>query len=85
MNRVKRGERLPPLRAIELWADALGLAGPDRAAFIDAAHLAHAPEHVRKMVEELRAQIAKSQQQHALILDELRRLGIKPPKGVSDA
>jgi transcriptional regulator with XRE-family HTH domain len=52
-----KGRLRPPLKKIESWADALELHGDHRAEFILHAHLAHAPEYVRKYIENLESEI----------------------------
>ena len=53
-----KGTRKPPAELIEPWADALGLRGADRQAFVEAGHLTHASEQVRALVDRLRAELA---------------------------
>lgn len=57
LQAIIAGRRKPKLDALEPWADALGLAGPDRAAFLEAGWLALSPPQVATLVADLRAQV----------------------------
>lgn len=50
---IVRGERRPPLDAVEHWALILGLTGTRRDEFIFAAALEHTPDIVRKKLDDL--------------------------------
>ena len=54
VNHLCRGKAKPPLDRVPGWADILGLVGDDRAAFIEAARLAHTPPEIRAAVAALR-------------------------------
>lgn len=45
--KLKQGLRVPPAKLILPMADRLGLTGKARSEFVDAAHWAAVPEHVR--------------------------------------
>jgi hypothetical protein len=47
----------PPLERLDDWADHLQLSGAERQRFIEAAHLAHAPQRIQELVVELRGEI----------------------------
>lgn len=53
----ERGESLPDLSLVADMSDALGLRGDDRRTFIEEAFLAHAPDRVRAIVADLRAEV----------------------------
>lgn len=74
VNDMLKKRRTPPLDRLEAWADALSLTGEERAAFIRLAYLAHAPEQVRRLVEQLEADLAQAREQHALLLEEVARI-----------
>lgn len=57
LQAIIAGRRKPKLDTLEPWADALGLAGPDRAAFLEAGWLALSPPQVASLVADLRAQV----------------------------
>ena len=60
LSKVRNGKKPPPIDRLESWADALGLRGAARQEFIDLGNLAHAPEHVRTMVERLRGEVERA-------------------------
>lgn len=47
----------PDLEKLEVWADAFGLKGAERAEFIDLAHLAHGTRHTKRRFDQLRAAV----------------------------
>lgn len=57
VRQVAMGMRPPPLDRLDRWADTLGLGGESREQFVQAAHLANAPEMVREMVEQLERRV----------------------------
>lgn len=57
LNRVRHRERPLPIDRVERLADALGLSGDERTAFIEQAHLDIVPDFVRKLIETLRAEL----------------------------
>ena len=73
------GARTPPLDKLDVMAKALDLNNIERASFIESAHLAHCPQFIRDRLTQLRVQLSQVRDQHALILQELQRLGIKFP------
>jgi len=50
---IRKGVRPVPVDRVKGWADALGLAGPQREHFLDMAALTHAPERIRILVTQL--------------------------------
>lgn len=58
LSKVLSGHKPPPLDRVEAWAEALHLTGPDRATFIEDAHLEHATPLVQALVDRLRAEPA---------------------------
>jgi len=58
---VATGKRRPPREQIGRWAEVLGLTGAERAAFREAALLAHAPEEVRDLVADLRRRLDREE------------------------
>lgn len=56
LSSIYSGVRRPPLDRIQTWADALGLHGPDREAFVTLANLEHTPPLIRDLVRDLRAE-----------------------------
>lgn len=62
---------LPPLSRVSDIADLLDLTGSERRTFVEEAHLAHAPETVRNMMQDLRVELARA---HKLLL----KRGIDP-------
>jgi len=57
VNMICQRKATPPIELLEKMADALDLHGDHRAEFILHAHLAHAPEYVRKYIENLESEI----------------------------
>lgn len=51
------GDRLPRIDLAEQFAEAFGLLGSEREAYLMEAHLAHAPIEVRSYVNKLRRQV----------------------------
>ncbi len=66
------GKLLPPLSRVSDIATLLDLSGDERRTFIEEANLAHAPETVRNMMQDLRAELRKA---HRLLLQK----GVDPP------
>ncbi|TVR11401.1 MAG: XRE family transcriptional regulator [Planctomycetota bacterium] len=56
VSQVINGRRRPPLGHVETWATALDLKGPERDAFLLAAHLDHTPAPVVERLKTLEAQ-----------------------------
>ena len=54
LNRVRHGHRRLPVDRIEALADALGIGGDERTAFIEQAHLSAVPDFVANLIEVLR-------------------------------
>ncbi len=78
LNRVRHGHRTMPADRIESLANALGISGDERVAFIEQAHLAIVPDFVMNLVELLRDDIRACR---AMNQDLMRRLGqIKSPR-----
>lgn len=50
---------LPPLSQVVEMADLLSLTGTERATFIEEAYLAHAPDIVRCLVQDLRVRVGR--------------------------
>jgi transcriptional regulator with XRE-family HTH domain len=61
VNDLVRGRFPMPVRRIEAWADALGLAGDDRDRFREEALLTRAPTEIRDLVERLRAKVTAAE------------------------
>lgn len=66
---VRIGRRRPPLRALDRWADALGLTGDDRAVFLLVARLEHAPSAVREWIAALQADRAAGRARRRTVPD----------------
>lgn len=75
--------KIPP-ESIGRWADALHLQGDDREQFVRLAFLAHAPEEVRQLVNDLDRQLAHRFQQVGQLIAEFRRRGVKIPESCRD-
>lgn len=71
-----------PVEDAGRWADALGLQGDERARFVELVWFSHSPAAIEHLVEGLRRKLAKSEEQHRLLVQELIRLGVQLPKGV---
>ncbi len=57
LNRVRHGHRTLPRERIEPLADALGVSGDERKAFIEQAHLASVPDFIVNLVDVLRDEL----------------------------
>lgn len=57
LSRVIAGSRNPPLDALPIWVDALGLAPDEADEFIRRAYLSHCPQWVQSYVESLEEQL----------------------------
>lgn len=57
LNRVRHRERPLPIDRVEHLADALGLGGDERLAFIEQAHLDIVPDFIRRMIKALREEL----------------------------
>lgn len=55
----ERGNLLPPLSLVSDIADLLSLTGTERSTFLEEAYLAHAPDILRCLVQDLKARVAK--------------------------
>lgn len=53
------GQNLPPLSQIIDIADSLDLTGTERSTFIEEAYLAHAPDVIRCLVQDLKASVRR--------------------------
>lgn len=53
---IRTGKKLPPVGAIEAWADALQLSGPSRERFLDLAAMERTPDRIRTMIGRLQRQ-----------------------------
>ena len=60
LNRVIRGERIPPLDRLDAWADALE-GHVDREAFFELARLEHTPSEIRTALFKARAENVRLQ------------------------
>lgn len=60
VSRYERGKTIPPLELLTVMCEILDLTGDERASFVEEACLAHAPDRVRAIVTELRAEVARS-------------------------
>lgn len=56
-SRYERGVTVPPLALLDNMCVILDLSSDERRTFIEEAHLAHAPAHVRSLVSSLRRQL----------------------------
>lgn len=56
---IRSGRRTPPLDQMQRWADAMGLAGAERARFLELAALAHTPPEARQLIARLRQRCAR--------------------------
>ena len=59
LRAVISGKRKPKIEDLEPWADALGLRGATRLAFLEEGWLALSPPQVAGIVDGLRAELAK--------------------------
>lgn len=55
----ENGKLLPPLSQVVEMADLLSLTGTERSTFIEEAYLAHAPDIVRCLVQDLKVRVAR--------------------------
>lgn len=55
ISQIIRGQRRPPLKRVDAWADQLDLSSQDRESFLDAAALAHAPARVHEIIARYRS------------------------------
>lgn len=60
------GNNLPPLSQVSEFADVLELTGTDRSTFIEEAYLAHAPDVIRCLIQELRISIKRLEKKLAI-------------------
>lgn len=60
VSRYERGKTIPPLELLSHMCEILDLTGDERSSFVEEACLAHAPDRVRGIVAELRAEVARS-------------------------
>lgn len=72
LNRVRHGHRALPLERVEQLADALGIAGDERIAFIEQAHLASVPDFVVNLVDVLRDDLRDCRAQNRDLEQRLR-------------
>ena len=73
LNRVRHRERPLPIDRVERLADALELAGDERTAFIEQAHLDIVPDFVRRLIEALREELHLCRGQKADLEQRLLR------------
>ena len=73
LNRVRHGSRPMPADRIHPVADALGLDGDERAAFVEQAHLSVVPEFVLAMISGLRENLTCCQAEKAELEERLRQ------------
>ena len=58
---IRTGKKRPPVRDIDLWADALELSGAARERFLDLAALDHTPPRIQALVARLRRRVGERQ------------------------
>ncbi len=63
VHRVATGEKALSLKAIDAWADALGIEGQERADFVLAVEVANSPESISKRINALEAMVERNQRQ----------------------
>jgi transcriptional regulator with XRE-family HTH domain len=74
ISRIVAGEKVLSLKAIDEWADALGLDGQDRADFRFATEVANSPESISRRLNELEAKLDKMDRDSRATRNKLLRL-----------
>jgi len=78
LNRVRHRERPLPIDRVDLLADALGLSGDERVAFVEQAHLDIVPDFVRRMIQALREELHLCRGEKADLEQRLLRKVARP-------